>query len=128
MFFYHIFQKSTPVNANPILSLAVTYIVAAIFCIGMMPIFANDLNLFGEFKKVGWASYALGFAIVGLELGFLMAYRAGWNISLAGIVSNIAVGLLLIPIGLLFFYDKLSLVNVAGIVLCLGGLVLINIK
>lgn len=126
--FYHIFQKSTPTNANPIISLTVTYLVATIFCILMFPFFAHDVNLYDSFKKVAWSSYALGFAVVGLELGFLLAYRAGWNISLAGIVSNVAVGLLLIPIGLLFFSEKLSLINIVGIVLCIGGLMLINYK
>lgn len=126
--FYHLCQKSTPANADPVLSLTVTYIVAAIFCVLMYPFFSNDINLLDSFKKVGWSSYALGFAIVGLELGFLLAYRAGWNISLAGIVSNVAVGLLLIPIGLLLFSERLSLVNISGIVLCIGGLILINYK
>jgi multidrug transporter EmrE-like cation transporter len=77
---------------------------------------------------VNWASVALGVAIVGLELGFLLAYRAGWNISVAGIVSASLVALVLIPVGLTFFKEKLTPLNLLGVVLCIAGLVLVNIK
>jgi multidrug transporter EmrE-like cation transporter len=68
----------------------------------------------------------LGIAIIGLELGFLLAYRAGWNISLAGLVSNVIVGLVLLPVGLLLFQEKLTPLNLAGVVVCIAGLVMIN--
>jgi multidrug transporter EmrE-like cation transporter len=67
-------------------------------------------------------------AIVGLEVGFMLAYRAGWNITLAGLVSSTTVSLLLIPVGLLFFRESLTAVNALGIALCLAGLVLVNYK
>ena len=35
---------------------------------------------------------------------------------------------LLIPIGLLVFKEKLSPVNVAGILIAIGGLVMMNLK
>jgi len=63
-----------------------------------------------------------------LELGFLLAYRAGWKISLGPLVSNVAVAILLIPVGLLLFREKISLVNLIGIGVCLLGLVLVNHK
>ncbi|AST56348.1 membrane protein [Thermoanaerobacterium thermosaccharolyticum] len=36
-------------------------------------------------------------------MGFLLAYRVGWDISLGAIVSDVSVTLLLIPIGVIFF-------------------------
>ena len=77
-------------------------------------------------RQVNWASFALALAIVGLEIGFLLAYRAGWNIALTAAVSNVAVTLLLIPVGLLLFKEKVSLVNIFGVILCVAGLVLVN--
>jgi multidrug transporter EmrE-like cation transporter len=81
-----------------------------------------------EVRKLNWASVGLGAVIVGLELGFLLAYRAGWNISVASLVANTTVALLLIPVGLLFFKEELSAVNILGIILAIAGLVLVNLK
>jgi multidrug transporter EmrE-like cation transporter len=61
-----------------------------------------------------------------LELGFLLAYRAGWNISLAGLVSNTTVAMLLLPVGLVLFRERLSGINAVGVVVALLGLVLMN--
>jgi uncharacterized membrane protein len=58
----------------------------------------------------------------------LLAYRAGWNISIGSLVVSVAVAILLIPTGLLFYREHLSAANVTGIVLCLAGLVLVMLK
>jgi drug/metabolite transporter (DMT)-like permease len=125
---YHLFQKSIPSNVNPMLSLAATYLVAAIATVALLPLFPVQGALGAELRKVNWASAGLGAVIVGLELGFLLAYRAGWNLSLASLVANTTVALLLIPLGKLLFKEELSFTNVVGIVLALAGLVLVNLR
>jgi uncharacterized membrane protein len=125
---YHVFQKLTPGGVNPLLALAVTYAAATLICLGMFPFYPGPLNLAASLRQLNWASFALAFAVIGLEVGFLLAYRAGWNISLAAAVSNIAVAILLVPVGLLLFKEKISPTNLIGIVVCLVGLVLINQK
>ncbi|MCG2788263.1 MAG: hypothetical protein L6461_24505 [Anaerolineae bacterium] len=122
---YHIFQKSTPAEVNPALSLLVTYGTAAVATLGLF-IFYPPQNLAQDFAKLNWASYALGLSIVGLELGILLAYRFGWQISLLGVVVHIAAALILLPIGLLLFREKLSPLNLVGIGLCILGLILVN--
>jgi uncharacterized membrane protein len=94
----------------------------------LYPFYPNQSGIVANIKSLNWASYALGLAIVGLEAGFIIAYRMGWQISLAGIISNIAVAILLIPIGLFFFKETFSLTNIIGIILCIFGLVLVNYK
>jgi len=126
--FYQLIQKSIPEDANPFHSLVITYITAIVICLGILIVSPSGVNWISAIKKVHWTSYALGFSIVGLELGFLLAYRAGWKISIAAIFSNITVTLLLIPIGLIFFGDKLSALNIVGILLCISGLILLNYK
>jgi uncharacterized membrane protein len=125
---YHIFQKITPTAANPLLALAVTYATSTMFCMGFFFILPDHKTLTESLKVVTWSSVALGLAIVGLELGFLLAYRSGWNIGLAALASTVAVALILLPIGLMFFRERLSLANSAGFVLCIAGLVLMNWK
>jgi uncharacterized membrane protein len=126
--FYHIFQKAIPNNVNPVISLIVTYLTAAAACLLILPFYHGQNGIIASLKQVTWASMALGIAIIGLEAGFLLAYRAGWEISLAAGVSNVMVAVLLVPIGLLFYREALTPQNIIGIVLCVGGLVLIQLK
>ena len=125
---YHVVQKSTPGSVNPALSLVVTYATAAAACLALLPIFPLRGGLGQSLRELNWASYALAFTLIGLELGFLLAYRAGWKISLGPLVSNVAVAIVLVPVGLLLFREKISLVNLVGIAVCLLGLVLVNHK
>jgi drug/metabolite transporter (DMT)-like permease len=125
---YHLFQKLIPAGVNPLLALTATYLVAAVVTLLLLPFFPLAGSLGAEVRKVGWPSVALGAVIVGLELGFLLAYRAGWNLSLASLVSNTTVALLLIPVGLLLFKEELRPVHIVGVLLALAGLVLVSQK
>jgi len=124
--FYHICQKSMPQNINPVLALIVTYLTAAILCAFILVFNLKGQSLAVEMGKINWAPIALGVAIFGLELGFFLAYRVGWNISLGALVSNISVSILLIPIGVAVYKEALSTQTALGIILCIGGLILIN--
>ncbi|HEV8661075.1 MAG TPA: hypothetical protein VGS96_20930 [Thermoanaerobaculia bacterium] len=42
---------------------------------------------------------AIGLAIVAIDLGFLLAYRAGWRISTASVAANTTAALILLPTG-----------------------------
>lgn len=126
--FYHFSQKYTPSNANPFVSLIITYSVAIVICLIIFPFYSGGESLLSSVRKINWASFSLAFAIVGLEVGYLLAYRAGWNISLAALVSNVAFTLLVIPIGVWLMHETLSTINLIGIFFCIGGLVLVNFK
>lgn len=121
---YHIFQKLTPGDVNPMATLAVTYAVATVICLTLIPL--SGIGFLDSLRELNWATFGLAFAIVGLEVGFLLAYRAGWDISLGVLVSNVAVGMILVPIGLLFFKEGLSPRRVIGIIVCMIGLILVN--
>jgi len=124
--FYNICTKLTPETANPFLSLLVTYLVAALLTLVLMLTNGLDEGIVQSFKRLNWTSYALGISVVALEFGYIMAYRAGWNISLGSLVANISLAILLIPIGLLFYKEVLSGNHLVGIILCLAGLFFIN--
>jgi drug/metabolite transporter (DMT)-like permease len=79
-------------------------------------------------RHANWAVLAVIISVVGIEVGWILAFRSGSALSLTGLIVNTAVGIVVIPIGLLFFKEKLSLINVAGIALCLLGLVLVAKK
>lgn len=125
---YHVFQKQISPAVNPVISMLVTYLAAMILSLPLLFIFPLKERLSEALQKLNWASMALGMAIVGLELGFLLAYRAGWDLSLAGIATNAAAALLLLPIGILFFKEDPSPLNIVGVFVCILGLVLVNIQ
>ena len=125
---YHVTQKLTPQNANPALALTVTYLTSLFLCILLFFLFPVHSNLGTAFSQLNWASFGLAFALVGLEVGFLLAYRAGWNISIAAIFVNVAGTLLLVPVGLFFFKERLSLINLLGILVCIAGLIMVSWK
>jgi len=50
-----------------------------------------------------------GITIVGLEVGFIQMYRAGWNISIGSLVANIILAVVLIIVGLLIYKDNISI-------------------
>jgi uncharacterized membrane protein len=125
---YHVFIKLTPQGAHPAVSLIVTYAVAAVLCAGLLFFLPLKTTLTAALKQLNWATYALALAIVGLEMAYILAYRAGWRISIAAVFVNTTVTILLIPIGLLAFKEKLSLLNVAGILVAIAGLVMMNVK
>lgn len=124
--FYHVCQKSMPQNMNPMLALTVTYLTAAALSAFILIFNLKDNSLLVEIGKANWATFALGLAIFGLELGFLLAYRVGWNISLGALVSNIMVSVLLIPVGVAIYKEAVTAQTGIGIILCIAGLILIN--
>jgi drug/metabolite transporter (DMT)-like permease len=125
---YHVSQKSVPREAHPIVSLLVTYGVAIGITLLLIPFFPIKEPIGREFRKLNWSSAVIGAAIVGVELGFLLAYRAGWRISVGSAAANAAVAALLVPTGLVLFGEKLSEANIAGLVLCLAGLLLVVMR
>lgn len=68
---------------------------------------------------------AIALAVVGIELGFLLAYRAGVNVGSAALAVNVCSALVLIPLGLWLFKEHLTPAKLAGVALSLGGLALV---
>ncbi|HIM55965.1 MAG TPA: hypothetical protein EYM39_04605 [Candidatus Latescibacteria bacterium] len=123
---YHLFQKEISSSVHPLVSLMVTYGVALAVCAAMLPFYPHETAIAVSLRKLNWASFALALAIVGLEMGFLLAYRSGWGLSLAAMSSNVAVAVLLVPVGLLAYRESLSAANALGVVLCIVGLILVS--
>jgi drug/metabolite transporter (DMT)-like permease len=126
--FYHFVAKSTPSNVNFTVSLLVTYAVAFIVTLFTFYFFPAPNGVAAELKQLNWASIGLAIAIVGIEFGFLLTYRAGWNLGIAAVLVNVTASLILLTVAVFLFKDKISWVNVLGIFVCLAGLVMLNWK
>ncbi len=125
---YHVFQKAISPDAHPVMSLLATYLVACVLTIALFAFFPLKTGPIRAIKDLNWASIALAVAIVGLEMGFLLAYRSGWDIGLAGVAVNVAGALLLVPTGVVLFKEQPSLINLIGVGVCILGLLLVNAR
>ncbi len=125
---YHLAQKSMPKAANPIFIITISYLVGILACVLYAFAYPNDKSFLDTVRESNWAVYAMGLGAAVIEVGFLLAYRAGWNISTAAVVCSTAVTLMLIPIGVLAFKEQLSVRNVVGLLFCMVGLVLVAKK
>ena len=125
---YQICQRAIRPECNPVVSLMVTYAVAWVLSTVWFKVLYPTSSLVAEVRQLNWASVVLGIVILGLELGFLLAYRAGWKLSLAALTSNILVTIMLLPIGILFYRDQLTLRGGTGAFLSLVGLALMVFK
>ena len=125
---YHVSQKSIPSGAPPLLSLLVTYAIAFVATALLLPLSPEKLPSREGLSRLNWASVGVGVAIVAVELGILLAYRAGWRMSVASVTVNSALALVLVPVGVTVYRERLSAANVAGLVLCLAGLILVARK
>ena len=125
---YQLCAKSVPKGINPFASLIVTYLIGAAASLVLYFVLGSDGNLLKEYGKLNWAPIILGIVIVGLEAGYIFAYKAGWQVSRAQVVQSVILAGALLLVGWLLYHEALTWNKIVGIVICLIGLVFINLK
>ena len=125
---YQICAKSVPERINPFASLTVTYLVAAAASAVLYFTLGSDGNLLKEYQKLNWAPLVLGVVIIGLEAGWIYAYKAGWQVSTAFIVQSAFLASALLLVGFFLYHESLTWNKLAGVAICLVGLAFINLK
>ena len=125
---YQICAKSVPKEMNPFASLTVTYLVGAAASAVLYFVLGSGGSLMKEYGKLNWAPLVLGIVIVGLETGWIYAYKAGWQVSTGFIVQSAFLAGSLLLVGRLLYREGITWNKLAGIALCLIGLVFINFK
>ena len=126
---YQSCAKCSSRTAHPFVILTVVYLIAAAGSLALFLLLGRDADsLAHQLRELNWANYLLGLAIIGLEGGFLYLYRTGWNVSVGPICSYTGVALGLLVLGALCFGAHITLRQVAGTLLALGGIALISWK
>ena len=123
---YQICAKSTPADIHPLASLTVTYAVGTVASAILYYALSKDGNLLREYSKLNWSPFVLGIVIVGLEVGFVYAYKAGWQVSTASVVQSSFLAVALLFAGFLLYHEALPANNVTGMLICMVGLYFIN--
>lgn len=124
---YNICTKAVPGHIDPFAALLVTYSVGAAICAVILAVTHRGLSL-SLFSGINWASFLLALSVVFLEFGYILAFRAGWNISICSIVANVALAIALFIIGIIFYKESVSMRQTVGMAICLVGLFVINMK
>ncbi|MBR5559441.1 MAG: hypothetical protein IKU72_04260 [Oscillospiraceae bacterium] len=121
---YHFVAKETPTGTNAFLSLTVTYLVAAAASAALF-LAGGQAALLPELKKLNWTTLVMGVAIIGLELGYICLYRAGWKVSLGSLVANILLACVLLAVGVLLYKEAVTLRQMVGMAVCAVGMFLV---
>jgi drug/metabolite transporter (DMT)-like permease len=123
---YQISSKSVPREAHPLVAIVFAYVTAMGLCFLAMWKWPVDGSLSGSVQKLNWAVAGVGLGAALIEVGFILVYRSGWPLSIAAVIVNVSAAMLLVPVGLVMFQERLSLSKVLGAAVCLLGLVLIS--
>ena len=124
---YQVTAKVLPKEIDTFVSMVITYLIAAVVSL-LCYVFIGDkeLKLTEQLTHVNWATIFLGISVVGLEVGAIFAYKAGWQISTMSIVQSAILAIILIIVGYFFFQEAITPSKVIGILICLVGLYFIN--
>ncbi|HAL18116.1 MAG TPA: hypothetical protein DCO86_00580 [Spirochaetaceae bacterium] len=126
--FYQVCAKSAPEGMDSFAMLVITYVSGAVLSIAMYFILNKGGDLLAEFKKTNITPFAWGLVLIGLEVGSIYAYKAGWKISVMQIVQVSFLAVALIFVGYFAYKEKITWNKIAGMVVCLIGLGLVNWK
>ena len=125
---YQICAKSVPAGMSPLASLTVTYLVGAAASGALYYALDHSGNLMSEYGRLNWAPVVLGIVIVGLETGWIYAYKAGWQVSTGFIVQSAFLAAALVFVGHLLYHEALTWNKLVGVGMCLAGLAFINLR
>lgn len=123
---YQLCAKGVPKDMDTMASMTVTYTVGAICSAIIYFVINRNGNLLGEYAKMNIAPALLGVSVVGLEVGFIYAYKAGWPVSTASIVQSAFLAVALIFVGGLVYKEPVTFNKIFGAAVCLVGLYFIN--
>jgi len=125
---YHVCQKLIGPTVNPYVTLLFAYITAFIITLTAMFTKCSAADIVTGIKQISWPAALLGLTIVGIELGYLLAYRSGWKISMAALTANSFVAILLLAFGLIAFRESITPYHIGGTLMIIAGLILTNVN
>ena len=123
---YQICAKSVPKDMDAMASMTITYLVGAACSAIMFFAMNKGGSLLREYGKMNWAPVFLGISVVGLEVGFIYAYKNGWAVSTASIVQSAFLSIALLFVGAGLYHETISLSKIVGVGFCLIGLLFLN--
>lgn len=125
---YQYFVKRVPTEINPVVSIIGVYISVLILSFTLLPLFPAEGGLVKHFQQLNWVQLAVAASVFMLELGFLLMYRYGWNLSTGNLITGVIVNIILFGLGVALLGEKISVVNALGIGISILGVALISYR
>jgi multidrug transporter EmrE-like cation transporter len=118
---YQLAVKAVPRDSNPFGVLIIVYGLAMIACCVLAPLAGKPIALADVKRLMSWPACLVALAVVGIEVGYLLAYRNGWTLGTTFAVTSVAAVTLLAVLGVAWFGDHVDGKRVLGLVLALAG-------
>lgn len=123
--FYHVASKSIPAEQNAFMGLVVNYATALIASAILFFITPHE-KILAEVVKSNWACILMGLSITGVEVSFVMIYRAGGELSTVSLIVNILIAAAMLIVGGIFYHEQISAQKIFGAILCIAGVILLT--
>ena len=125
---YQYFVKRVPSTINPVVSVMGVY--AAVLALGAMslPLFPAEGGLIKHIRQLNWIQLAIAASVFLIELGFLLMYRHGWDLSTGSLVTGVVINIALVGLGVTLLGEKVTFINLIGIALSILGVALIGYR
>lgn len=123
--FYHVASKSIPAEQNAFMGLVVNYATALIASAILFFLTPHE-KILVEAAKSNWACILMGLSITGVEVAFVMIYRAGGELSTASLIVNILLALAMLIVGGIFYHEQISAQKIFGVALCIAGVIMLS--
>jgi drug/metabolite transporter (DMT)-like permease len=125
---YQFFVKKVPAQINPVVSVIGLYMAVLVMGFLVLPFFPAEGGLVKQFKQLNWVQLVMAASVLLMELGFLLMYRYGWTLSTGNIVTGVVINIALVALGVFLLREKLSLINIIGVVISIAGVALISFR
>ena len=125
---YQISAKEVPNKMDAFASLTICYGIATVMTLICFLVTSGTgfSGLMAEYAKINWAVVVLGITAVGLEVGYVFAYKNGWEVSLVYVMQSSILAALLLIVGYFLYSEGITWNKVVGIAVCLVGLIMLN--
>lgn len=127
---YQIGAKEIPSEMDGLATLTITYAIATLMTLVIFLVSAGTgfNGLIEEYSKANWAVIMFGVSAVGLEVGYVFAFKLGWEVSLAYVIQSAALSAMLLFVGYILYSEAITWNKLLGIVICVAGLIVLNRK
>lgn len=125
---YHHFVKRIPTTIHPIVSIVGIYVGVLLLSSALLALFPPVEGYGFHFRQISWVQFAVAVSVFLIELGFVLMYRAGWNLSSGNLVTGVFINIILVGLGLFLLREKVNLINAIGIILSLIGVAMISYR
>jgi drug/metabolite transporter (DMT)-like permease len=123
---YHNLVKKIPASTDPMVSIIGIYFGVLVLGLLLMPLLSPMGKIMDSVHQLGWVQFGIAGCILLMELGFILMYRSGWELSAGNVVTGVFINIALMVIGISLFHEKLSFVNVVGVGVSIAGVAMVG--